>query len=104
ADPVRTELLNQISAPGTDWSNASKWCYDNLTGGNMFETIPWIFRLTIAFDYLNAGGYPGFSGTEKTRIVNWLHSAALFFDRALVNNMNGSRYAGIFNAPQDITC
>src|SRR5919197_1866407 len=34
ANPVRTELLNQVAQSGTNWANTSKWCSSSLGGGN----------------------------------------------------------------------
>jgi hypothetical protein len=105
ATPIKTELLNQITQAGTNWANTSKWCYTNLGGGNMLEIIPWLNRLMFAFDYLNAGGYTGFTATEKTNITTWFHNAATLWDNAqvfIVQSYTG--YPGIYDAPQVLTC
>src|SRR4030095_2749863 len=80
ADPVRQELLNQMMVPGTDWSNGNMWCYDHLGNSNAIEIIPWLGRLITAYDYLNAGGYTGFSSTEKANLLAWFSSAAKVWD------------------------
>jgi hypothetical protein len=105
AAPVRQELLSQIAAPGTDWANGSKWCSNNLGGTNILEIVPWIFHLTTAFDYLNAGGYTGLSTQEKTNIMTWLHNAAILWDAVQVRIIqNFTSYSGIYNTPQALTC
>jgi hypothetical protein len=103
ADPVKTELLNQITVAGTDWTNTSKWCTSEFSG-NMFEDIPWIMRLLFAYDYLNAAGYTGFSAQNKIDINNWFHNAATYWaartDRIVVNQ----RMSGARNNPPNYTC
>jgi hypothetical protein len=107
ANPVRTELLNQVAQAGTDFSNSSKWCTTNLVDGvyvRAFEIVPWIFRLLLAYDYLQAGGYTGFSAGEITSINTWFLNAANFWHsmQALATSFGG--YPGLFNTPQDLTC
>ena len=102
ANPVRTELLSQISQPGTDWTNTSKWC--NLSGTNTLETVPWILRLLLAYDYLQAGGYTGFSATEQTNINQWFLNAAQMWDAAHRNGVANSPYPGVYSTPQNLTC
>src|SRR5688572_13309669 len=64
ANPVRTELLNQITQAGTDFTNTSKWCPGPLGSGNIIFVVPWLIRLMHSYDYLLAGGYTGFTQTE----------------------------------------
>ena len=105
ANPIRVELLNQVAQSGTDWANTSKWCYTSITGIQIFETTGWIMRLATAFDYLNVGGYTGFTPTEKTNITTWIHNAATFWNQATAFDLSSySSYRGIFQTPQDLTC
>jgi hypothetical protein len=106
ADPVKTELLSQIALPGTDWTNKSKWCYANLGGGNFLEIVPWVYRLMLAFDYLKAGGYTGWTVTEKNNIQTWLYNSAKLFRDAQANLVaSGSiDYGGILNTPPTYSC
>ena len=97
AAPVRTELLQQITEVGTNFSNTSKWCVGGMGGGNLLEIIPWLIRLVISYDYLIAGGYSRFSGTERTNIENWFLAAAQYFDGEQVNIIQSfTRYPGIY--------
>jgi F5/8 type C domain len=108
ADPVRTELLNQITKPGTDWANTSKWCYQTLGTSNSIHIIPWIFRLLVAYDYVVAGEKAGltavFSATEKAAINQWFVNSANVWKDALNRIANCCfAYHGIFASPQDLT-
>lgn len=104
ANPIRTLLLSQITQAGTDWANASKWCYQALGGGNMLEIIPWINRLLVAYDYLLAGGYTGFSAAEKTNIMTWFTNAANLWHNTMAYDLGNGAYPGIWNIPQNLTC
>src|SRR5262249_37146819 len=87
ADPVKTELLNQIKVSGTNFGDSNKWCVNDLNhlgGGNILEIVPWVIRLVTAFDYLNAGGYTGFTAAEKSSVTNWFKAAAGLWDSAQV--------------------
>src|SRR5262249_20863038 len=66
ADPVRLELLNQITTSGTDWTNTTTWCVgaSGPSYQNYLNTMPWLIRLMLSFDYLNGGRYAGFSSQE----------------------------------------
>jgi hypothetical protein len=104
AAPVATVLLNQITVPGTDWANSSKWCSAQLGGTNAIQIVPWIVRLLIAYDYLNAGGYTGFSPTDKANITTWFVNAANVWQASLTNKVSCCMsYTGIFAIPQDLT-
>lgn len=103
-DPVRTELLHQMAQAGTDWTNTSKWCVSELGGGPMFEIVPWLHRLLLAFDYLNAGGYTGFSAAEKTQITQWFAAAAQAFGTALRTFVAHGHYLNMFASSPDYTC
>ena len=102
ATPVKAALLNQITQAGTNWTNSAKWC--SAGSQNSIETIPWLYRLLIAYDYLNAGGYTGFTATEKNNIQQWFGNAATFFDTWHRNGANGSPYKGIYSTPQHFNC
>jgi hypothetical protein len=104
AHPVRLELVNQIAQAGTNWANTSKWCVNQLSHTNTLETIPWIYRLLLAYDYLQAGGYTGFSATEKTNIDTWFRSAASLWNQGHRNGVNNGAYPGIYANPQNLTC
>src|SRR5687768_13214674 len=104
ANPVRTELLNQITQAGTDWTNTSKWCAGPLGGGNVLEIVPWLIRLMFSYDYLLAGGYAGFSQTEKNNIQQWFVNAATLWKDVQILDIQNSAYPGIFNTPQNFTC
>src|SRR5205807_1133758 len=92
ADSVKSEILNQIGQAGTDFSNRNKWCpYNNGSGvfsADSMEITPWIMRFVLAYDYLNAGGYTGFTAQNKTAIETWLHNAALLWDQVMVDTIN----------------
>ena len=103
ANPVRTELLSQIAQAGTDFTNTSKWC--SLTGSNAHTIVPWINRLVVAYDYLVAGGYTGFSAGEHTAIKAWFTTTATVWANAHVNGVTGgSSYPGVYNTPQNFSC
>ena len=104
ATPVRTELLNQITVAGTDWANTAKWCYQQLGNANAIEIIPWLGRLVMAYDYLIAGGYTGFSAPEKTSILAWFSAAANVWSLAMLEMTAGTSYPGIYDDPPDVTC
>jgi len=109
ADPVKTELLNQITLAGTNWANASKWCpYNGTTNriydANAFETLPWLMRLLFAYDYLLAGGYSGFTAQQRTDINNWFHNAGLVWDTVLTGTITFNAMSKAFNTPPDFTC
>ena len=112
ADPVKTELLAQVNTtttPGTDWTNTSKWCeaYPP-TGGSYpssWEITPWIVRLLLAYDYLDAGGYTGFSAADRTAIQTWFVNAANHFHIIQqIHLVNYVGYPGIYSTPQNLTC
>jgi hypothetical protein len=107
ATPVRAELLNQVGQSGTDWTNTSKWCRTSTTssGGVALEDCPWLLRLLLAYDYLLAGGYGGFSGTEKTTIENWFLAAGQAWrDGQVYGAQQNSHYPGMFDVPQNLSC
>ncbi len=107
ANPVRTELLAQIAAAGTDFSNTSKWCDSTLNDvAPIIDVVPWLHRLMVSYDYLIAGGYTGFSETEKTNIKNWLVFIASRWSTLQINGGAGKSgpYAGIFSTPQTFSC
>src|SRR5262249_12139099 len=103
ANPVRTELLNQITVTGTNWANTSMWCITQLGTANAIEIIPWLMRLLVAYDYLNAGGYTGFSSSEKTNITQWFVNASTLWKNSWTNIVNFTHYPGIFAIPQDLS-
>jgi hypothetical protein len=80
ADPVKTELLAQIADPDTDFNNTSKWCANTNNDATSHEITPWIIRLVFAYDYLIAGGYTGFSASERTNIETWFVNAATWWE------------------------
>jgi len=99
ATPVRTDLLNQITLPGTNFANSTKWAgasgCNQITGafdGNLMVIISWLSHLLYAYDYLIAGGYTGFSPTEKTNIETWFQNAS----RYVVGRSNRSVTAWAF--------
>jgi hypothetical protein len=105
ATPVKTELVNLTTVPGLNWTNTSKFCYQNLQGGPNLEVMPWFYRMIVAYDYLTAGGYTGWTVSEKNAIETWLYNGAKLWDQAKVYGIqNNSHYPGIFNTPQDLTC
>jgi hypothetical protein len=105
ADPVRTELLQQITETGTEWSNSSKWCVGTIGGTNAHTIFPWLFRLIISYDYLVAGGYVGFSAGEHTAIKDWFTDAAVLLAAVHNNSIdNNTNYPGVNNTPQNLTC
>jgi hypothetical protein len=106
ATPVRSELLQQISEAGTDFTDLSRWCYTVLGGSNFLEIAPWLVRLVLSYDYLIAGGYSGFSEGEKTSIKAWFLAAADVFDDAHVDiivNRSGF-YPDLYDVPQALNC
>jgi len=108
ATPVKTELLNQIAQAGTDWANTSKFCLSQSPPAGKtyltpFEFVPWLMRLLLAYDFLNAGGYTGFTPTQKTQIETWFTNAAVFFHGMEVLGYSFGCYQGIFSTPQDLT-
>lgn len=101
---VRTEILATVAAPGTDFSNGSKWCVSNTNPTNQFPIVPWIIRLLLAYDYLLAGGYTGFSATEKTNIQTWFSNAANFWWTITKNQVTQGLMSGAFNTTPNFTC
>jgi hypothetical protein len=86
AEPVKTELLNQIAQAGTDFSNTTKFAgasgcgvRDGAWDGNVIGTTAWLSHHLYAYDYLLAGGYTGFSAANKTAIETWLQNASRYF-------------------------
>lgn len=105
ATPVRTELLSQIAQAGTQWSNSTKWCSNNLGGGNALEIIPWLNRILIAYDYLRAGGYTGFSAGEITSINTWFSDAAALWKQVGEITLGNSSYGDMFDVtPASYAC
>jgi hypothetical protein len=105
ATPVRTELLSVIAQPGTQWSNTSKWCPNPSSYPTTWEISPWIGRLLVAYDYLNAGGYTGFSAADHTNIKKWFNDAAVIFHEYHMDGINIiGAYPGIFNEPPSFAC
>jgi hypothetical protein len=103
ADPVKTELLNQIGQAGTDWTNTTKWCESSFDG-NAIEVIPWITHLLFAYDYLKAGGYTGFTTQNKTNVENWFHNAALYWERRASRMITTQRFSKGREDPPVYTC
>jgi hypothetical protein len=112
ADPIRTELVRQTNTsltPGTNWADNSRWCtaYPP-TGGSYpdgFEIVPWVIRLLLAYDYLDAGGYTGFTAAERTQIQNWFVNAATYWHTIQqITMVNVVGYPGLYNTPPDYTC
>ena len=104
ATPVRSELLQQITEAGTDFTNASKWCVGTTGGSNFFEVVPWLDRLLVAYDYLIAGGYSGLSAPEKTNIEQWFLDAAEHFVAAQDKSLTMAIITEFTMTPQDLTC
>jgi hypothetical protein len=75
ADTVKTELLNQITVPGTNFADMSMWCPFDGTANHVYaidasEIWPWQQRYVYTYDYLIAGGYTGFTAQNKTDILD----------------------------------
>jgi hypothetical protein len=109
ADPVKTLLLKQITVPGTDFNNTSKWCrsgngVEYMRAIDASEIWVWQARLLFAYDYLLAGGYTGFTAQDKANIVNWFNGGALLWDSVLTFTITWSTQSGFFSTPQDETC
>jgi len=109
ADAVASELLAQIAVAGTDWTNSAKWCPYNGTqsqifDSNAFNTLPWLFRLLFAYDYLLAGGYTGFTTQNKTDISNWFEAAGSLWDTVNTGTIVVNFMSGAYNTPPDFTC
>jgi hypothetical protein len=111
ADPVKTELLNQIAQAGTVWLNRTTWCPYNGTadkGGvydnDAFQVVPWLMNLLFAYDYLKAGGYTGFTAQQKTNIETWFHNAANFWITVTIGTVTYNVMSGAFNTTPDYTC
>jgi hypothetical protein len=101
-NPVKSELLQQITETGTDFTNSSKWCADQ--GSNGLEVLPWLIRVMLSYDYLVAGGYTGFSAGEHISVKAWLTDAATFWMERYEAGVIGQVYPGIFEDPQDLSC
>jgi hypothetical protein len=102
ADPVKTELLNQIVQPGTRFGDRTKWCIYNFDGA--FDPINWALRLTYAYDYLIAGGYTGFTAQNKTDIVNWIRDAGVYYEAKTSLQITQNVMSGAQNNPPNYTC
>jgi hypothetical protein len=102
ADPVRTELLQQITESGTEWSNTGKFCLATLGGGNLLEIFPWVNKLLLSFDYLNAGGYVWGAG-EYDDILQWFVDAAVYSSSSSISRIVETQYPGVYDDPQDFT-
>lgn len=77
ATAVKEELLRQASAPGTDFSNRSRWCTGVLFDVNPgFIITEWLAKLLMAYDYL---GPEAFSARERAQLDGWFLEAARFF-------------------------
>ncbi len=77
ATEVKSELLWQASAPGTDFSNRSRWCPGVLMDVNPgFIVTWWLTKLLLAYDYL---GPEAFSAEEQALLDEWFLEAARFF-------------------------
>ena len=103
ATPVKTELLNQITQAGTNFGNTGKYCVTN-QDGSTFEIAPWVMRLILAYDYLNAGGYTGFTSQNHSDILTWIHNAGMFFDAKATIQITQNVFGGARNATADYTC
>jgi hypothetical protein len=108
ADPVKAELLNEIVQPGADWTNINKFCSNQDPPSGFltmtpFEYVPWLYRLMLGYDYLNAGGYTGFTALQKQQIENWFIGAAVYFHATEIKGYSYGCYLGIFNQPQDLS-
>jgi len=107
ATPVFTELLNLTTVPGVNWFNQSKWCRTSSTGGggNHLEMQGWMNRLVLTYDYLVTGGFTGWTPTQKTTILNWLHEMANAWDQGLIYGaQNNWAYGHVFDTPSSLAC
>ena len=87
AAAVKQELLWQASAPGTDFSNRSRWCTGVLMDINPgFIVTWWLAKLLLAYDYL---GPEAFSAEERALLDEWFVEAARFFQVDLDASLSG---------------
>ena len=74
---VKSQLLEQASRPGVDFSNREKWCPGNIQDvGPSFTIANWLTKLLYAYDYLGQGA---FSEAERMRLNTWFYEAADFW-------------------------
>jgi hypothetical protein len=103
ADPVRSELLNQIAQQGVDFGDINKWCVYNFDG-NTFDVSDWVMIYLHAYDYLTAGGYNGFTNTQKANILNWFRNAGNYYMAKADAQIYENVFHGARNPTPDYTC
>ncbi|HXH09768.1 MAG TPA: LamG domain-containing protein [Alphaproteobacteria bacterium] len=95
---VRNQVLStlkaQISRPGVDFSNRSKWCLDRST--RLYDLNPgfvvaeWATRLLYAYDYIQ----PYISASDRQAINAWFGYAGYYFrinsDESIITDIYGT--------------
>jgi hypothetical protein len=80
-DAVRTELLAQAATPGTDFSDATRWCINDQMSpsGTMLEINMWLNKILFGYDYIRSS----LDADDQAKLDTWFLNAGEYLEAML---------------------
>jgi hypothetical protein len=82
-DAVRTLLLTQISRPGADFTNITRWPTNYIAQDQDFDIGLWLRKMVYAYSYIRSS----LTASERASIDAWFLHAATWLDTVVHNEV-----------------